>query len=176
MVVVQRLSFCWACVIASVSLTSSGLMHREVTGAFSVPAFPCTSTVVLISHFPGWTLTPAARAVEAVVRKAVKQSSATIVRVGRVGRAVWLAVMVVSRQALARGAIGRGGTDRGQPRSSARTGLSAVALGHLQPHHTTSAVAGGAGGRDQRLPTAPAARWEATWSSSRRCSSRAAAW
>src|SRR6202040_1493558 len=115
MVVVQRLSFCWACVIASVSLTSSGLMHREVTGAFWVPAFPWTSTVVLISHFPGWTLTPAARAVEAVVRKAVKQSSATIVRVGRVGRAVWLAVMVFSRQGLGRGANGRRTPTGGSP-------------------------------------------------------------
>jgi hypothetical protein len=61
-------------------------MHREVTGAFSVPAFPWTSTVVLISHFPGWTLTPAARAAEAVAREAAKQSRATIASLERVGR------------------------------------------------------------------------------------------
>src|SRR4029077_9732362 len=108
MVVVQRLSFCAACVIASESLTSSGLMHREVTGdlvtgAFSVPvSLRWTSMVVLISHFPGWTLTPAATAAEGVARKAAQQSSATIARVEGAGRAVRLAVMVFSWQALAR--------------------------------------------------------------------------
>src|ERR1700680_1234335 len=98
MVVVQRLSFCWACVIASESLTSSGLMHREVTGAFSVPAFPWTFTVVLISHFPGWTLTPAARAAEAGAREAAQQSRATIASVERVGRVVRLVIMGISWQ------------------------------------------------------------------------------
>src|SRR4029077_17834702 len=108
MVVVQRLSFCAFCVIASESLTSSGLMHREVAGdfvagAFSVPVpLPWTSMVVLISHFPGRTLTPAARAAEPVARKAAEQSRATIVRVEEVGWAVRLAIMVISWQALAR--------------------------------------------------------------------------
>src|SRR5579864_1342816 len=114
-VVVQRLSFCEACTIASASLTSSGLMHRVVTGGLSLPgSLPWTSTVVLISHLPGWTSTPAAIAEVALVRKIAAPSSA---RVGRVaGRrrevrfcdVVGLAIMVFSWQAPALGARAAG--------------------------------------------------------------------
>src|SRR5260370_42567713 len=116
-VVVQRLSFCAACTIASGALTSSGLMHREVTGGLFLPgSLPWMSTVVLISHLPGWTLTPAppappaAWAAVALARRAAAPSSARVGRVGRMRCAprarslVWLAFLDCSRAVPRRGA------------------------------------------------------------------------